>query len=846
MNEVVFCLKARRASRRTAVACAVLGLACAQAQSQDQSQDPGTAPGAPVQVAQFDEQILKDRGLSPSIGQYFRYAARFTPGDTIVQVTVNGNALGRKTATFDSAGQLCLTPAFVRAIGLRPMTEPASATVSAPCASYARFSPRTVVTLDPGSSAVDITTPSENIAPGNAASENLQGGTGALLNYRVFSLDNRFGGSSNVSTFQQLDSTLGFNAQDWIFRSNQTYVKTNGIANLRWQSAYGQKTFVDARQIFQVGRTTIQNPLYGGVPLIGAQWFPETALTAQNQFAVTGVAFSRARVEIRQAGTLLYSTVVPPGPFSLSDFNLSNRSVDLQVKVIEEGGAEKNTIVPATSLMLSNTTVTPGLSVSAGQLWDAGDNSEFGRRVGVVAAAQGWSYKDGKIAGVVGTLLSSNYLSTGVSLSTRPWGPSYALFAQLLATRDSKLNKSGVLASTGLSLALSDTLGLGLTGNMRSEGYRSVQEAKSMFQRNGLDFGYHTQTGADVRWSAGTLGALYANVTRQTYFVGPNGYTTTLGWSGAWRSVLVAVGISHNTSRTILDVPNSPGSAGSSNYAFVNVTVPLGGNATSTTFTRSTNGTTRSGTGVDQRVNETFAYRATVEKVAGQSDSTNTNLSAYVQPRYTSLTFGAGQGQGYSSYYAEASGSVIATQDGVALSPYPVRDTFGTLKLNDALAPEGQGAVSGVRVETPQGPVWTGPNGLASIPAVQSYFPTRLEVDTGTLSTDVDISDGLQVFQAGRGAVISARMAAVRVHRVLLSVKLANGNNLPAGSPIVRGTDEFFTSSAENGRVLMSNLKEGESYSAHLADGSACVLRDISITPKQDGDYFERGTARCQ
>src|SRR5260363_177649 len=53
---------------------------------------------------------------------------------------------------------------------------------------------------------------------------------------------------------------------------------------------------------------------------------PEYALDAQNTGAVVeGVASSPARVEVRQSGALIYSTLVPAGPFSLSALPLMNQ-----------------------------------------------------------------------------------------------------------------------------------------------------------------------------------------------------------------------------------------------------------------------------------------------------------------------------------------------------------------------------------------------------------------------------------------------------------------------------------------------------------------------------------------
>lgn len=61
---------------------------------------------------------------------------------------------------------------------------------------------------------------------------------------------------------------------------------------------------------------------------------------------VRGIARSQAQVEIRQNGYLIYSTVVPPGPFELSDVIPSKSGSDLHVRVLESNGASQAFIVP--------------------------------------------------------------------------------------------------------------------------------------------------------------------------------------------------------------------------------------------------------------------------------------------------------------------------------------------------------------------------------------------------------------------------------------------------------------------------------------------------------------------
>jgi len=370
-----------------------------------------------------------------------------------------------------------------------------------------------------------------------------------------------------------------------------------------------------------------------------------------------------------------------------------------------------------------------------------------------------------------------------------------------------------------------------------------LQEAKSIGLALGDPGGYNTQMGGTVRWNTGKAGSLSASLTRQTYFSGDPSYVYSLGWNVSFLKAQLAFGLAHNTARNLPASNNTIGGIqqASSNYLFANLSIPLGHEATSSSFVRrateSGREVSRLGIGIDQKINDYFRYRAAVEDVANQSNSANTSLTAYVIPKYTSLSLGVGQAQNSRSYYAEASGGVILHPEGVAFTPVAVQDTFGVVKLGD---------VSGVRLDTPQGPVWSGWNGLAGVPSLTPYHESRVEVQGKSLPDDVDVDNGLVVVQAGRGAVLKLDMKLTRVRRVLLTVTTANGSALPQGSAVLRGETEFFTTSVAGGKVMLTHLSDNLEYSAQIQGEKRCVFRKIQIQPQASGEQFERGTATCE
>ncbi|KWN22000.1 hypothetical protein WT83_04830 [Burkholderia territorii] len=826
------------------------------------------APGGALQYAQFDTSVLRARGLDPALADYFRDGARFTPGMNVVQVTLNGVVLGRKSAMFGPDGQLCFTPAFVRAIGLRAMTSPggsanvdpgvehpvsslpdelgdaASNASAMSCPSYKDVAPQTVVSLNPGESTVDIVVPAEYVTEitGEAPEH---GGTAGVFDYRVFDVESGLNGGLHNS-YRQFDSQLGFNMDDWIFRSRQYFTETNGHSRFQWQEAFAQRTFVDQEKILQLGRTWTQDPLFGGIAFTGAQWFPELALTTGSGVAVTGIANGRARVEVRQNGVMVYSTVVPPGPFTLKGVRTLNTTSDLQVRVIEDSGAVEEFVVPAATLMIGHdTTIANGYSVAAGRFWDPTDTDSIHGGL-LITGSKGWNY-GGAVSGLVGGLLANGYSSVGAGVRTRLGALQQTLYAQLLGARDSTHGLKGVYGNLVYTLSPFDALQFGLSASGRTIDYRTVLEAHSMQLSQDP---YHMQFGARATWNTGLLGALTASVTRQTYFNSSPGYLFGLGWGISLGRAQLSVSASYNTRRTQYlqtisqTQPSVPGNSqtviSSSNYLFATLTIPLGHQVTSSSYyRRSESGNTSNsafGTGIQQQVSSAFNYSVNVEQNLESHQSPDATFTANVIPRYTSVTVGASTGQTTGSVYGQLSGGVVIQRHGVAFSPYPIQDTFGLLKI---------GEVSGIKVETPQGPVWSGPGGLAVVPALNPFHDSRLEIEGTSIPKNIDVDNGLQVVNAAHGAVLNLNMGAKQVRRVLLAVDDGHGTELAEGLPVL-AQEEFMGATLAKGRVMLSDMQPNQVYRIELSKNHFCTLRDITVAPGDDVQQFEQGTAHCE
>ncbi len=87
---------------------------------------------------------------------------------------------------------------------------------------------------------------------------------------------------------------------------------------------------------------------------------------------VSGIARNaQARVDIRQGGQLIFSTLVPAGPFTLSDVPIANLNTDLSVTVTETDGSESHFTVAASTFRSNHVGRAPGFSSPSGvrRIW---------------------------------------------------------------------------------------------------------------------------------------------------------------------------------------------------------------------------------------------------------------------------------------------------------------------------------------------------------------------------------------------------------------------------------------------------------------------------------------------
>lgn len=813
----------------------------------DGSKDGSSGTGAAGPTS-FDLEMMKARGIDPRIAEYFMEGARFTPGMSLVTLTVNGQRKGSVMARFDDQGHLCIDRRFMARAGLRlPGDEvrngrrggqaatlaPEVAESEAPkkaevgCMDFRHAWPATVMTLKPNSSAVDLLVPTDALAPdGPEQTDYATGGVAALLNYDLLATGSQAGGSS--TRYFSAANELGFNAGDWIVRNRNMYSNDGNTSNFSHLYAYAQRTFMQQEAVFQGGEINVSNSIFPGPAVFGAQWMPEMALKRSTGSGtnIEGIAQTQARIEVRQTGALIYTTMVPPGPFTLGNVPLLNGSSDVEVTVIEATGAQRRFVVPAAQLNAGTLGVMPGYSLAVGKLRQLG--ADVLVKPWMATATATWNpLPDAGLTG--GVMVGTQYQGLGLGVDARVFGHTNLSARGLFSNAAREGHRGGQLTGS-VSTSLGKGFSLNGSATQQSSGYRSLTDTTQDTTTDWINNHYRGQYGAGMSWSQQTLGGFSLNYSRSNLFSGQVTQRLTGSWGKTFKYATVSLSVEKALGGS------SSGSSGNGNSVYLSVSVPFGKRSVRGYVNR-VDGKTRLGATYNETVNDIFNYSLNAEGRPSEGTAAG-SATASVTPYYTRLNVGVSQyGPDSTSYNGNLSGGVVAHKRGVTFSPYAIGDTFGIASLGD---------VARIRIATSQGPVWTDAWGRAVISSAPAYSSSRIEVTTKSLPRNVDVSNAYRQITPGRGSVSYVDFDIVKVRRILLRAVDAEGKPLPRNATVTDAEGGFLTTVLNDGAIFLPNAEASAALQVVDLEGRTCVL-DFTLPMTQDLDaYFDVASAVCK
>lgn len=766
------------------------------------------------------------------------------PGRYLVSIEVNQSFFDKREVTFSAHGPSdelapCLTLQLIKDIGVRldGLVLPESAPDA--CVDLGRLIPGATAQLQARQLLLSISVPQiamrRDVAGYIDPSRWEDGINAAFVNYQA-AVQQGHSRRSGPNSNQYLYLNSGVNLGPWRLRSSNAF-RNDSQGEREWSRAYtyAQRDLPGTHSQLTLGETFTPGDIFRSVPIKGLQLETDMSMLpdSMQQYApvVRGVAQSRARLEIRQNGLPIYSTYVSAGPYEITDLTTASGNGELEIILTEADGQERRFTQPYATL---NNLLREGVwrySASLGH-YNAASRAEDSPLLweGTLATGVGWQ------STLYGGLMASNFYratTVGIGKNLGVIGALALDVTQSAADVEPVGQRHEV---QGMSYAIKYGKRFDSRTNVRfagyrysTEGYRDFSEAVRERSDRGLFAGSRRSLlEASVFQDIGSNSSLSLTLSQADYWnTHYQQRQFQLNFTTRHRSVSYSVYASQALN-------NDPGGA---RQAGLSISMPLDiGRSSSATFDiRESNGqynqrASLNGRGTDNRL----SYRASVTN--DERNQQSGEVSMGYQAPYASLGAGLSQGSDYSNLSLNASGALLAHEEGIALGPY-LGETSGLVHVPDI---SGVGVLNGDNSKT-------NASGYALIPYLQPYRVNRVILDTHQLEPSVQIDNGVTQVVPRRGAVVKASFAARTIHRLVLTLRDAHGAVLPFGAQVSHSDSTLLGVVGQGGQALLGTDGASQVLTVRWGSDNAehCqVAVDVQALPVEQGYRMAALTCR--
>lgn len=613
---------------------------------------------------------------------------------------------------------------------------------------------------------------------------------------------------NNNNSFLGLRSGINLNA--WRLRNHSTYSKTMDESHWNNLQTYLERDIRVLKSRLTIGETSSDNGVMESNPFRGVRLASDESMLPQSQrgFApvVTGIAQTNAIVTVRQNGSVIYQTTVPPGEFSINDLYPTSYSGDLEVTIEEANGTTRSFIQPFSAVPMMQRAGALKYSVDIGKY--NVDNARRKPNFAQASAIYGLPYNMSVYGGF---LVSPDYqaytMGTGVNLgnigaiSTDITQASTTLIDKTKADGQSyRVQYSKYLPGTGTSFSLASY-------RYSTKNYYDFSSSNNYFYDMGRK---KQQFQASVSQSLDGIGYLSVNGYQQYYWdKGGSDKNLTMSFSSNYNAMNYSVAYSYtkqdysNTNDQMLSVNLSiPFEIGQKNN-WVNYSYNTSRKGDSTS-SLSFNGTRLEDNNLQYDITQRYNHS---RNEYSNSVSANYIVSAgeysagyNYDPKYNSVDLGA-------------TGALLLHSGGITASR-TIYDSAVLVKAED---------IDNLKVNNSQA-LYTDASGYAVIPTVTRYERNKVSVDTATLTGNNDVAINTTTVVPTQGAIVLANFQAKRGARILL--RLINNKK-----PIAFGTQVFVL---ENDKQMTSGIvaNDGEVYLSGVPEQSIIKVK-WGNTPSQ-------------
>jgi len=352
----------------------------------------------PVEV-EFDPSFLIGRGGRNVDLRRFSEGNVLAPGSYRADVSLNEHPLGSFDVklTLDRSGHrniVCIDDALLRRFALDPSKAPESiqyalANGAAATLPSDRSSCRVIGDVAPGATArfdtteqrLEISIPQiflSHSARGYVSPDRWDSGiTSGLLSYHYS--DFRFSSPAYSNAQRFLGLKAGVNIGDYRLRHDGSLISSAEGRQYQSIATNIQRDVTKWLSTLTLGDGNTDGQLFDAYAFRGLQLASDDRMLPDSQRGyapvIRGEARTNARVSVRQNGTVLYETVVPPGPFAINDLYQVGSGSDLLVTITEADGTQRVLTVPFSPMPQLLREGTHRYALMAGAMRDVGGRS---------------------------------------------------------------------------------------------------------------------------------------------------------------------------------------------------------------------------------------------------------------------------------------------------------------------------------------------------------------------------------------------------------------------------------------------------------------------------------------
>ncbi|HHP9738103.1 TPA: F4 (K88) fimbrial usher FaeD [Escherichia coli] len=710
-------------------------------------------------------------GVNPEV--WAALNGNYAPGRYLVDLSLNGKESGKQIldVTPQDSKELCLSEAWLTKAGVYVSADYFREGYDATRQCYVLTkAPSVKVDFDVSTQSLALSIPQKGLVK---MPENVDWNYGTSA-FRVNYNANANTGRNNTSAFGSAD--LKANIGHWVVSSSATASTGDGGENSATINMFTASRAIRLLSAdLLVGKTSTGDSMLGSTGTYGVSLSRNNSMKPGNLGytpVFSGIANGPSRVTLTQNGRLLYSEMVPAGPFSITDVPLYT-SGDVTMKVTGEDGREQTQVFP---LAVMNGQLSPGeheFNLAAGLPDDDSDMDGA-----VFAASYGYGLENLTLR--TGLVFNQDWKGASAGMVV---GLGWLGAVSVDGAYASAKYRDGSHSGNKVQLAWSKQLETTNTG-LRLSWSRRSEEYEDMSSFNPSEVYSQVNQGRRVKdeWSAGIsqpVGGLFSlslsGWQRSYYPASAISAHRQQKDSGKERGVTGTLSTQIEGVGVNLSWTGSRNAEGENNWsASASVSVPFmlldRRYSSSTSVSTSKDGGTGFSTGLSGSVNDRFSYGFGGGRDGDGGASSYLNASYSGDRAYLSGALNQSSSGGTSGSVS-ASGSVLAVP--------AAKDIMFSRTTGDTVAVVNVKDTPGVKVTSGDGQ--TNSDGNLVVP-LNSYDWNTVTIDAGTLPLSTELTNTSQKVVPTDKAVVWMPFDALKVKRYLLQVKQRDGEFVPGGT----------------------------------------------------------------